>query len=164
MYSLALPTVSTLGGLLVGISFSPCFITTSLKEAVFARCWTEVHVHTYLALSYLKPSPPFLLQWPREEKSRALNNKPASLFSSPLHQSPISSSSATWYPCWEVAMWINAVSQAVHQKGANGFLHMVWSKGSPNATGIQAPTSACVGEDLRIAKRPPCLLVAQARP
>lgn len=51
-------------------------------------------------------------------------------------------------------MWINAVSQAVHQKGANGFLHMVQSKGSPSATRIQAPTSAGVGEDRKEATVP----------
>lgn len=63
-------------------------------------------------------------------------------------------------------MWINAVSQAVHQKEADGFLHMVRSKGAPKATGIQTPTSAvCVcGGSEETPKRPPCLLVAQARP
>lgn len=50
-------TFSTLGELFTGNSFSPYFITISLKEAVFTRCWTELHVHTYLARLYLKPPP-----------------------------------------------------------------------------------------------------------
>lgn len=96
-----------------------------------------------------------LLKKTRGKRSQTPQQWPASFTFSLSHLSPISSSGAIRYPHWEAGDWINAVSQAVHQRRATG--SFLKDSGGPAAQ--EAPDAASkpssnssllVGEDLQI--------------